>query len=127
MARIPTVKRISQEEFPDQKWIGKLLGPLNNFMEQVVDAFNKALTVSDNMAGTLQTIEISGYPYSFRWTDKAKPTHITVGACNRDLTDAPYVNWTYDSGGGLIKITSVTGITPTTTLKYQLTLTILTS
>lgn len=127
MAKIPTQKRISEEDFQDQKkWIGKLLNPLNTFMEQMSDALNNGLTVGENMDAVFRTIEFTSYPYSFKWDRKNRPASIVVGACNQVLTDAPYVNWSFDSGTGTIKVASVTGITPTPASKYRLTLTIYT-
>jgi hypothetical protein len=124
MAKLPTIKKINSEDFPDQKWINKLTAPLNSFMEQVVDALNGNLNINDNLSGEVKTITVDSMPFSFKWKKKIRPVHLTVGWCDQTLTDAPHINWTYSDG--MIRINSITGITPALDIKYQLTLQIIT-
>jgi len=132
MARIPPLKRVLQEEFPDQPWLNKLLTPLNKFMESVVSAFNKSITVNDNMAGAIRTVEMRGTTATIPWSGQA-PSVVIVGRVrasdNQPLDstanpDAIAVRWYLDSDGN-IYIYSIQGVTPTPSLKYTLTLLIL--
>lgn len=115
------------EDFPDQaEWIEKLLQPLNQYMEQSAAAM-KALTVTDNMLGSIKNVELDGiFPVRISWSGP-KPVSVLVGNAVRSdsvafvLTDAVQVQWEYDQSGSLA-INAVTGITPTPTVKYKLTL-----
>lgn len=42
-------RKILAEEFKDQPWIAKLLGPLNEFITQVTQGINGGLTIQDNL------------------------------------------------------------------------------
>ena len=59
MAKIDTVKRIIVEDFPDEDkpTIEKLAYILNDFMSQVVDAFNKNITI-DNLKQNIIDYEV---------------------------------------------------------------------
>ena len=65
MAKIPTIRRLSVEDFPSQKsWIGKFFEVLNNFIISVVAALNNQLTFTENMVAQVDKIRVrtsSGY------------------------------------------------------------------
>ena len=127
MANVPSIRRLLLEDFPDQaEWIEKLLQPINSYMEQSAAAM-KALTVNDNMLGSIKTVELDGtYPVKISWSG-AKPVSVLVGNVTRSdntsfsLTDAVQVQWEYDQSGSL-SILAVTGITPAPATKYKLVL-----
>lgn len=126
MAKLPPVQRFSMESFSTQSsWIGALIDPLNLFMEQVVGAFNRNLTIADNFAGTMLTVTLDGtFPYKLAWTLKQKPISVVVGNTTRTdgasftLTSAVQVQWQYNQDGQF-QIDGVVGITPTSTTKYN--------
>ena len=61
MAQLPQLKRLLIEDFPDQQeWISKLILPLNEFMQNVINALNRDLTLSDNLRANLKTLRITG-------------------------------------------------------------------
>ncbi len=134
MAKLPTVKRVTEEEFPAdvKKWLGKLLGPLNQFMEQVTGALNRNLTVNDNMSGEIKSITLDGtFPLKLSYSLKAQPAFVTVGYC-RELsaqhvipTDAIYVDWEYGADNTLI-LNGIVGVTPSASAKYVIKVLILT-
>jgi hypothetical protein len=85
MARVPPLQRLKIEDFKGQEeWIGKLVGPLNTFMEQVTSALNKNLTINDNMQALIKTVTLDGsYPVRIPWGRAGKPSVVLVGAWQR--------------------------------------------
>ena len=127
MAKQPRFVRLLAEDFKDQgDWIGRLLDPINNYMEQNNAALNKALTVSDNMAAAMMTVELDGqFPLKLRWDLPMRPVSVLVGNTYRSdgssfmLTAAVQVQWSFNQAGQL-QIDRVVGITPTAATKYKL-------
>lgn len=59
--KLPVLKTLRVEDFPDQKgWIEKLVYSINSFLDTVVLAFNRGLTFSDNFNASVKTLEIIG-------------------------------------------------------------------
>jgi len=81
MSKIPPIRRLSAEDFKEQAdWIGKLLAPINDFMERTSSSLNQRLTVGDNMLGTVLTAQLDGqWPVRIAWTPKASPKTVLVG------------------------------------------------
>lgn len=133
MAAIPPVRRLSTEDFPEQaKWIDKLLGPINAYMEQTTTALNRGLTIGDNFAGQVRTVELNGtFPVKLAWSLSSRPVAVLVGntvlssGAALTLTDAVQVQWSYNQSAQL-QIDGVVGVTPTAAAKYKLTLVVLT-
>lgn len=129
MSRIPPLRRILTEDFPDQsEWIGKLIQPINDHMEKVVAALNKGLTVADNMAAKIIDVTVDGsYPLKVAWDLRTRPRTVLVGAVRRadgvpfTLANAVQVQWQFNQSGEL-QIDTVVGITASGTDKYILTL-----
>ena len=54
MGQIPQTKRLVTEDFDgQQEWIGKLIDPLNSFMQETVQLVNQSLTFSENFNGAI--------------------------------------------------------------------------
>lgn len=118
MARIPPLTRFQAEDFTGQsEWIEKLIGPLNRFMELTSGALNKQLTLEDNMAATVKTVDIDGiFPVKVQWSLPFKPVSVVVGNVYR-ADGAPYtmpgavsVAWSFNSG--YLSIDNVLGVVP---------------
>ena len=118
MARIPPLTRLQAEDFSSQsEWIEKLLGPLNRFMELTTNALNKQLTLEDNMAATIKTVELDGtFPVRVAWTLPGKPVSVLVGNIYRadgaphTMTAPVGVQWSYNSG--VLSIDNAFGVVP---------------
>jgi hypothetical protein len=133
MAQLPQIRRLLVEDFLSQKeWISKLFQPLNNFMEGVASVFNKSITIKDNMLADIVTVTLSSVPtatnpYPLKWSLNQRPQSVHVGNVVRldnigfTLSAAVAVQWTYDANNGF-RLTNVVGITPSSTVKYTLTL-----
>lgn len=55
--KLPTIKKILREDLkaaPD--WVGRLIDPINSFMESVYTALNKNITLYDNVASFIKEI-----------------------------------------------------------------------
>lgn len=131
MAKLPTIKRLLQEDFKDQSsWIGRLLSPLNQFLEAVTSSLNKGLTFSDNHAAEIRTVTLDGnFPVRVSLSSlRARPSLVWKARLERQdgqavvLATAFDFTWSYQSEGNGISIDSVVGITPTASTKYLLTL-----
>lgn len=119
---------MTAEDYPNQQWIQPLLTTLNAFMEQVVAALNKGLTVTDNLSGAVFTVELDGnFPLKLAWSLPQKPVSVLVGNCYRSdgasftLSSAVQVQWQYNQAGQL-EIDGVVGVTPSSSTKYKLVL-----
>lgn len=129
MSRVPPIQRLQLEDFPKQtEWIGRLLEPLNAFFERATSALNKNLTITDNFLGAIKTVEVNGtWPVKVAWELPQRPISVLVGQIVRSdntsftLTDAVQVQWSFNQNGQL-QIDGVTGVTPSSSTKYKLTL-----
>ena len=126
MAKIPSIKSLLPEKFQGQQpWIMNLIVPLNAFMTQVVDAFNKKVNVSDNLEGDIVTFTTAGiYPINIKWT-YGKPR---IGMlCNIQREDGATVSlasaitpiWRYNQEGQ-IEISAVAGLSASASDKYKI-------
>lgn len=128
MARLPDQRKISPEEFPDQSFMPRLLGPINRFFEEVVRALNKGLTFKENISGELITVTIDGtYPLDVRWTNANPPVAAWIGKCretsgNHTNFSAPlFLDWEIASNGSF-RINNITGLTASMTSKFNVTI-----
>lgn len=130
MALLPPIARLVLESFPkdEQKWLGILLQPLNQFIEATYAALNRGLTLKDNLAADIRELNCdSAGPFKLAWNLKQRPLTVNVGAVRRTdgsvftLADAVGVRWSFTQSGEL-QIDQVVGITPTASAKYTLTL-----
>jgi hypothetical protein len=121
------------EDFPEQSgWIDKLILPINSHIERVVGALNRSLTLTENLAADIKTVELSGtLPARLSWGLAARPVAVLVGGWTQTtgaavpVTEAVQVQWSFTQNGQL-SIDAVFGITPTAARKYKLTLVCLT-
>ncbi len=134
MAKLPTIKRITEEVFPSdvKKWLPKLLAPLNQFMEQLTNALNKNLTVKENFSGDIIEATLDGdFPLNIAYSLKAPPKVAILGYCmETEGTHAVpaaglYLDWDFASNG-TFQINEVVGITPSATSKYKVNILIFT-
>lgn len=121
MASPPQLKRLVVEDFPAdaQKWIGKLVEPLNVFMEEVNAAFSQQIKIVDNFAGSIKTITavVTGGSYvAQKIAYPRRPRAIIVGDIKGTdnlaptLTAAVSVLWDYTQTGA-IQIKNLAGLT----------------
>lgn len=124
MAKISSIKRFFTEDFPSdvRPWISeKLLVPLNQFINQTVDAVNGGLTINDNLKAKRYDIIIAKsqvYPIKVNWPLNEVPTSLMLGRFVADDNTTPSaavsVFWLYDANQ-----ISVTLIGLDTTKKYN--------
>jgi hypothetical protein len=139
MAALSSIKRILSESFPEVKWIDRLLGPLNQFIEEVNRALNNQLTVAANMDGVVRTVEIDGtFPVKFKWPRAARPTaawivnvqrvgggdvvqhaYDDVAAVERDA--AISLLWEFDGNGNFV-VNAVPGLAASGAAKHTITI-----
>lgn len=89
MAKLSTTKKIAIEEMPSehQPWLGKVLTPLNKFLEQTFFAVNKGLTIADNLKAEKFDLKISTnqvFPMKINWTINERPTAVFLGHITED-------------------------------------------
>ena len=114
MAQIPPINRLVTEDFPEQnKWIGKLIQPLNQFMLGAVNALNKGLTFRDNFNAQIREIDVRGSlpfaPVTFQ-SSVGNPAGLWVIAArdkdtstNAIISSAITVDWAYRNGTVVIQ------------------------
>jgi hypothetical protein len=128
MARLSSIKRILTESFPEVKWIGTLLAPINQFIEEVNRALNNELTFADNFDGMVKTITADGtYPVKFQWTRKSRPVVAWIGYIREidgehtNLGAAVSLDWEY-TGDGTFKINALPGLSASAADKFYVTI-----
>jgi hypothetical protein len=113
MAKIPTIRRLTIEDFPSQKdWIQPLIEILNNFIINVVVAFNKQLTISENFLAQISTFRVQTEE-SFTLSD-SQPTDQSVTYVDADVNTGTEVITIVGHGfstGDRIQM-STTGVLP---------------
>jgi len=61
--KLSNVRRILKEDIEKAggapPWIDQLLGPLNDFIDNVTNAFRNGVTLSDNLGGKIITVNLS--------------------------------------------------------------------
>ncbi len=124
MSNIPKQGRILSSDFPDEKFMPKLLYPINSFIEDVKRALNKGLTFKDNMSGDVVTVLLDGvYPLDIKWNLKQYPVAAWIGQCREvsgnhtTITTALYLDWEMTTDGAL-RINNVAGLSPSVSNKF---------
>jgi hypothetical protein len=133
MARLPPIRRLTKEDFPELAnllgpAVDKLFQPLNDHMAAVYAALGKGLTVSDNFAGEVKTIDMEPtFPVRFNTTVPSKAVGIVVLQA-KDLATTPtllqaavFPEW--EQIGQQVTLKACSGLLPSH--RYRLTLLIL--
>lgn len=102
--KLPSFTRIIMEDLPTevQKWVDKLVNPINSFMLTIRTGLNKNLTINENLSGAIKTVLVINGAVSFRYTSSRKPTALLVGKWynKTDNTWTPTtgidVSWSYN-------------------------------
>lgn len=108
----------------------ELLSPLNQFMEQIAQGVNKGLTISANLDGVVQTIQVDmsladPFPVSFRWSRVNRPSVAWIGRAwevsgtHTTFTDPLFLDWEMTADGSF-RVNAIPGL-PTGT-KYNITI-----
>jgi len=107
------------EDFPDQRsWLGNLFSPLNQFLNDVFQAFNNQLTIGDNLFQEIKEIKFKNtandYPYKFQTKFNVIPRGLTcIYLFDNDLgafaAETPLIVWSYANQE--ITISSIQGLT----------------
>lgn len=113
LAKIPTIRRLLVEDFPQQKsWIGRLFEPVNTFLITVINAMNNQLTIHENMLAQTDRVRIRTNAY---YTDGASgPTSVDASFVDADVntgTDEITMTAHPFSTGDLVQLTT-TGVLP---------------
>lgn len=119
--RFPSQKKILREDLADAPdWSGRLIDPINSFMENVYQLVNKNITFGDNIAAQIYELNYrttAAYPVMdpvfFQSTLRTKATGLQVLQALDKTTYEPvagpvYVPWLDVNGS--IKIYSITGL-----------------
>lgn len=117
-------RRILTDEFPveHQNWVGRLLTPLNRFMELVSQTLNNNLTFRDHFNAEIRTVFIEpNKPIFFNHSLKSKPIGILPLKLSEDPIGAVWIDW--ECIGAMIKIPRVLGLDPAK--KYKINILIL--
>lgn len=133
MASLPPIRKLYLEDYATQKsWIGPLIIILNTFMNAVVSALTKNLTLVDNSTSDIKYMVLNAVPTltaptSVSWTKSISPVAVIVGntqlsGSTFNLSAAVQVQWQMNATGTALQVTNVVGITPTQTNQYTLTL-----
>lgn len=129
MGQVPQTKRLVLEDFDgQQEWIGKLVDPLNSFMQETVSLVNKSLTFGDNFNGAVLSLVWTGSAKSLAWKLKARPVAAWIGSIrthpdNAAPTGLSAFNLVWDfTQGGEFKVVEVPGLSASASNPYKLTI-----
>lgn len=136
--KLPPIRRLAVEDFPDQKqWIGRLLTPLNSILQSLSVGIQHNITFQDNIASQLITLTFTNNsselgtanPQKFLVTLQSKPTQIIVGQA-QDVSNAPqslagavFPTWAYQSSSNQVVISAFSGLV--SGQRYQINLLVL--
>ena len=126
MASLPTIKRVQRTDLGSNvpEWVDSLLSPINQFMEEIYSAFNRNLTIPENVAGQIIDINfktLSDYSNNKTFTEirvlsklKIRTKVLLVGQCTKigdpsKKHDAIFLTW-YDNNDGTISIRYISGL-----------------
>ena len=133
MSRVPDIKRIRVEDFPEdqQELVGKLAYALNTFMDQTinvlngnVDMINLAQEIKDITVKTDGGGAVLNTPIQVQTGINRKVTGIlcikadNLGNILTYPTGNPWVSWTID--GSIIKIQNITDLTASSDWRLRL-------
>lgn len=126
--KLTNIRRIIKEDFPSdiQKWIDKLLIPLNNAIAQFTFAMNNQLTITDNFLAEIKVIQLRGdqFPYTFNHTLRVKPTIVLIGQFQETSASPPIqtngVSLQWETDGPSITIKTITGLDASRTYNFTL-------
>lgn len=116
--RIKATQLLKVEDFPEQKsWIGKLISPINDFINQSIKIINDGIIYPDNFVGkdtvlkfTYQSDALS-FPLTYQWPLLIKPKALICVAATEDgLPFIPALSWQFNQDGA-IEITQVVRLT----------------
>jgi hypothetical protein len=127
MASLPTIKRVQRSDLGGDipEWVDSLLSPLNQFIEEVYSAFNKNLTIPENVKGQIKNLTFrTSSNYTSASKDFTEITYLnTLGRKTQILLlgyveeigtpkkkhDAITVSW-YDNNDGTVTIHYISGL-----------------
>lgn len=100
MAVLPATKRITRADLGEDvpEWVDNLLSPLNSFIEQIYTAFNKNISIPENIASQIVQLDIntnsnysSGeFPNTAFKRNLSKKANIVLIGQVKDLSDNEY-------------------------------------
>ncbi len=123
MAKLPTQRRVSKEDFPDApSWFDNFTAIISSFMREVYSALNGNLTFGENVNGMVKKFRITAGAApennTFTFTHELKlkpfgvyPCQVTqVTGSYAPITSAVFVSWRLNDGGQIV-IDAITGLT----------------
>lgn len=128
--KLPTIKKIMREDLksaPD--WVGRLIDPVNSFMESVYTALNKNITLYDNISSFVKEVTYrtpATYPtgvdnVSFLNELRTRATGVVILQAFDNATYTPVsignIAWIEDASG--IVIYPVTGLQASKTYTFR--------
>lgn len=132
--RLPPIKRLSVEDFKGQeKWIGKLLTPLNQIFQSLSGGLQHNLTFTENIASQLISVRFNNnsaelspsHPIRITNALLTKPSCVFVGQA-LDISNIPqplsgsvFPTWSYDSAHNQLVISALSGLVASQT--YEIT------
>jgi len=126
-------RRLYKNDFKpeDQDLVEKISYPLNTGIESIYEAFNKKISLSDNLLCTIRDVEVTvdstGKPVnttSFKLDFTGSVSSIFVGNAQNLTntstypTSAPFISWTQTQTG--VTINNVTGLQPNNNYRLRI-------
>jgi len=115
-----TNRRFTLEDFKEQPWITKLIGPLNSLIQELQNGLKNQITVQDNLFQEFKTLTVKAepqsFPFDFQTKFTSRPEGLTIirinekgSILNGGLTSQPIADWSETPSG--IRIHSISGLT----------------
>ena len=132
MAKIRKINKILTEDFPAtyRDLVSKLAFALNPFLDNIVEALDKGLSISDNMDGEIKEVTLTpdnDLPLKLRtnlnFCNSVLVSRVTnLTNTSASLTSAPFVEFKNkdEQGFKLIEITNITGVDVTNKYRIRL-------
>lgn len=112
-----TPRKYTLEDFKDQSWIGKLLSPLNSFIESVYALTQNNVSIEDNLFQEIKEIKFvnnaANFPLKFQTKFNKLPKSVLCIYCvatdGTTSSAQPWATWSYSNSQ--IQIDSLTSLT----------------
>lgn len=138
MAVLPATKRITRADLGEDvpEWVDNLLSPLNSFIEQIYTAFNKNISIPENVASQIVQLDINtnsdystgNFPSTVFKRTLAKKANLLIIGQVRDLSNNEFIFTTggypsWEDNNGTISIYYIPGLSDSK--KYRVNLLVL--
>lgn len=117
--RPPTQIRLTPESFPKEPWAKELVGALNQFSVETVQAINVVTTTYRDVAFVTGALPSDSFPIDIPC--ERRPNEVRIAQLLSGQPEGvPGILWQPLSGGQLFRVTLISSLAANTTYRFRL-------